>query len=183
MSILFAAILVVIILLPGFVFRFSYLTESEKKIDPKLSFLDETFFYIVLSFIIQTPIYLFVDSLICDVDENKFYLLLINNEKVAINNSLTSFEIRNFFLYTILVTTVSFILGRIVRYYVLKNHWDLKYQFLKIYSHWYDFFEGRILLDSNLPNRENLIPSIDILVENKDCSFFVFWNIKKLCSW
>lgn len=171
MSILFAAILIVILLLPGFVFRFSYLSESEKKIDPKLSFLDEIFFYIVLSFIIQTPIYLLIDNFICDVDENKFYLLLINNEKVAINNSITSFEIGKFFLYTLLVSSVSFALGRIVRYFVLINNWDLKFQFLKIYSHWYDFFEGRILLNSNLPNRENVIPSLDILVENKDGNY------------
>jgi len=144
MSILFAAILIVLLLLPGIVFRFSYLSESEKKIDPKIGFVDEIFFYIIISFIIQIPIYLITDKYICDVDENKFYLLLINNEKAIVHNSITASEIGLFFLYTFFVSFISFLLGRRFRTIVLRKGWDLQFHVLKIYSHWFDFFEGRL---------------------------------------
>jgi hypothetical protein len=173
MNFLFGALLIVLILLPGLLFRLSYLSVKYKKADPTSNFIEKLYSSLLISLLLQVPFYLFINALIVDVNENKLYLILINSEKAINTDSVNSAEILLFFIYTLGVCALAVLFGWLVRKWVLMRKWDIQYPFLKIYSDWYDYLEGRILDYPDQPGSSEKVLEkwLDILVENKDAAY------------
>lgn len=168
MNFLFGALLIFILLLPGVLFRIGYLSDPNRKMF-KSSFSEELLFSLVPTLLIQIPAYLFVNSFLWNVNENKFYLLFINSDKVLLNN-VNSIEIFCFFAYTVIVNVAAVYMGAAARRFVLNRHLDFKYPILKIHNAWETYFEGFILDRPDTPGTSKQIVHkwLDILTDSRD---------------
>jgi hypothetical protein len=168
MNFLFGALLIFILLLPGLLFRIGYLSDPNRKMF-KSTFTEELLFSIIPTLLIQIPGYLVVNSFIWNVNENKFYLLFINSDKVLANN-VNSIEVFAFFSYTVIINVIAVYLGAAARRYVLSKHLDFKYPILKIHNAWENYFEGFILDTPDTPGTSKYIVHkwLDILVDSRE---------------
>ena len=134
----------VMILLPGIIFRASYLNTGYSRKTFKSSFSDELLFSLVPAVLIQITGYGFVEFVFGNVNESLLYLLLINNDKAAIQ-ILDGSSVFLFVLYCAVIYMVSWCLGLFARKIVLKHKLDILYPMLRLHSEWYYILSGTIL--------------------------------------
>ena len=150
MNFLLGAIIILIIVLTGFGFRLAYLTKSYKHIF-KGSVTEEFAFAVIPTLLIQIPLYLFVNSFVCNVNEQQLYYILINSDKA----SPDSLSIGLFALHNLTSIGIGILFGYLFRRLSLKRCWHLKYNFLKIYNDWQEYFEGFVLDRPDIPGNSS----------------------------
>ena len=169
MSILFGALLIVMILLPGVIFRASYLNTAYAKKTFRSSFLDELLLCLGPTLIIQSLGYGVVEILFRNVNESLLYLLLINNDK-AIAQDLTQKSVFLFTIYCLICYTVSWYFGIFARRIVIKRKLDIKYPILRLHNDWHYILSGVMLDFPGQPGYSSDVRIIwvDVLVASKD---------------
>lgn len=168
MNILFGALLIVMILLPGVIFRASYLHTAYGKKTFKSSFLDELLLSVVPTLLIQLLGYSLVELVLQNVDEHLLYLLIINNDK-AIEYGLSGRSVLLFSCYSLCIYVLSWYLGSIARRVVIRRKLDIKYPILRLHNDWHYIFSGLMLDFPGQPGDSNDVSAIwvDVLVEGK----------------
>jgi hypothetical protein len=168
MNILFGALLIVMILLPGVIFRASYLHTAYGKKTFRSSFLDELLLSVVPTLLIQVLGYSAVELILQNVDEHLLYLLIINNDK-AIEYGLSGKSVFLFSLYNLCIYIVSWYMGSIARKVVIRRKLDIKYPILRLHNDWHYIFSGLMLDFPGQPGDSNDVSTIwvDVLVESK----------------
>ncbi len=167
MNILFGALLLALLLLPGFIFRMGYLAKPFASKSFNSSFVEELLFSLLPAFILQVGGYAIVETW-RSVDEKRFYLLLINSDKAA-SLPISKTDILQFSVYLLLVSTCALVLGFCLRLAALRTRLHLRYSLFRIYNEWQVFFDGIIL---DYPGKSGNWKAVseswlDVLVENK----------------
>lgn len=169
MNFLFGALLLIILLFPGVMFRVAYLSVPFSSKSFKSSFLEELLFSLVPAFIIQIIGYLITESTLGNVDENGLFLMLINNEQ-TVGHALGLKSIGLFALYMVSTTAIAYWLGTLLRILSKRYGWHLRFPFLRLYNEWQLYFEGITLDKPDIPGSSDDIQEvwIDVVVENKN---------------
>ncbi len=167
MNILFGALLLALLLLPGFIFRMGYLAKPFASRSFSSSFVEELLFSLLPAFLLQIAGYAIVES-VRNVDELRFYLLLINSDKAALL-PFTKADIIQFSIYLLLVSGCALGLGFGLRLIALRTRLHLRYSLFRIYNEWQVFFDGIIV---DYPGKSGNWASVseswlDVVVENK----------------
>ncbi|MGZ5255700.1 MAG: hypothetical protein ACXWCT_14925 [Flavitalea sp.] len=149
MNILLSALIITLLLLPGFVFRQGYLSDSSRK-HYRLPFSEEFSYSIYPALIIHFLGYLIVESFIKGIDEKKFYFLLINEKEF----DPVSLDIKLFFLYIVISSIVSIGLGYLLRKISIKYDLHLKHDILRIFSDWQEYLDGYALNKEDIPGEK-----------------------------
>lgn len=175
MNILFGALFIIIMILPGIIFRVSYLNIPYARKTFKSSFLDELLFSLVPALIIQVPCYSFVNYCLVDVNESVLYLLLINSDKVQAR-PIPDLHISLFLLYSLIVTALAWWLGKKFRQYVKKKKLYFKMPIFRFYNDWHYIFAGLLLDAPNQPGETDDVKDlwVDAMVEMKDGSIYLY---------
>ena len=171
MNFLLGALLLVLLLLPGFIFRLGYLAKAFSSKSFHSSFLEELIFSLLPAFFLETLGYLIVKNLV-GVNERAFLALLINSEKSTIYD-YSSREIGLFSLYLLVLTLCALGLGYALRHLAIRTHLHLKYPLFRIYNDWQIYLDGYILDYPNEPGdrRDVYQKWLDVMVENKEGSY------------
>jgi hypothetical protein len=171
MNILPGALILALLLLPGFIFRMGYLAKPFASKSFNSSFVEELLFSLLPAFIIQICGYLIVEHF-RGVNEQTFLLLLINSEK-SILHTFTASEIAMFATYLLVVCGCAIALGFGMRYIALRTRLHLQYSLFRIYNEWQIYFDGFILDYPDEPGeRKDVMQKwLDVLVENKNGSY------------
>ena len=167
MQFAFITLFLLFIVLPGIFFRLGYLKRDGLVIVSGTKLYIEIIFVIVLSLIYHFFFWWFFECLNWyDFDTPLFYNLLIGRDIDLGNNELA---IRQFILYNIILSIVSFFIGWIVNNRLTASDFRFwpNFQFLDYTGHW-----DRILsldahsLDSHLDNKKSSVSTqIDALLE------------------
>jgi hypothetical protein len=172
MSIFFGALVLSLLLLPGFIFRMGYLAKPFASRSFSSSFIEELLFSLLPAFFLQVCGYLIVKSF-ATVDERTFLLLLVNSDKAAAGNSISGDSIWRFAVYFFALSGCALGLGFIMRAIALRTRLHLRYSLFRIYNEWQIYFDGWILdYPDEAGDRKNVrIKWLDVLVENADGAF------------
>ena len=166
MSFLLGAFLLIVLLLPGVMFRVGYLSVPFNSKSFRSSFLEELLFSLVPAFVLQTAGYLITERCFHNVDEHSIYLLLINSDKVA-RSAVVAGSIGRFAAYMVLVTLGAVGLGAGLRTLSKRLGWHLRYPVLRIYNEWQIYFDGIVLDRPDVPGSSGDVDLVyaDVLVE------------------
>ncbi len=172
MNIVFNAVLVSLLLLPGVILRLSYLNIAHGKRTFKTTFAEELFISIILTFFIQFAGYALVRLLFIPVHEPTLFLLLINSDKTLLHE-LNPRSILLFFTYSTFAYLVSWFLGAWIRKLAMKKFWDVNYPIFRLHNDWYYILRGIIEESENGKKYFKEVKNVwvDILVENSEHSF------------
>ncbi len=169
MNLLFNALIITLLLLPGVILRLSYLSIFYSKKTFRSSFAEELLLSLLPTFIIQSVGFLIIKN---RINLETFYLLLINSDK-TIQHNLNVTSIANFLLYCAIVYTFSAMLGIYARKIVIKYSLDVRIPLLRLYNEWYYHLWGFVSV--NEKGKKSFYETdnvwLDILVDNKDGSF------------
>lgn len=171
MNILLGALLLALLLLPGFIFRMGYLAKPFASKSFNSSFVEELLFSLLPAFILQVSGYLIVKSF-ATVNEKAFLLLLINSDK-ATGLSYSSRDVGLFAIYLLVMCMCSLLLGFGLRSVALRTRLHLKYGLFRIYNEWQIYFDGFILDYPDEPGERKAVTKkwLDVLVENKNGAY------------
>lgn len=171
MNIVFNAVLISLLLLPGVILRLSYLNIAHGKRTFKTTFAEELFISIILTFFIQFAGYALVRLLFIPVHEPTLFLLLINSDKTLLHQ-LNPRSILLFFTYSTFAYLVSWFLGAWIRKLAMKKFWDVNYPIFRLHNDWYYILRGIIEENENGKKYFKKVKNVwvDILVENSDHS-------------
>jgi hypothetical protein len=173
MNILLGALLLALLLLPGFIFRMGYLAKPFASKSFSSSFVEELLFSLLPAFFLQVIGYGVV-KLIGTVNEKTFLLLLINSDK-AIDQTLHGSDILLFAGYLLIVCSFALLAGFLLRYIALRTRLHLRFAQFRIYNEWQIYFDGWILDYPDQPGERMgqgaLKQWLDVLVENKNGAF------------
>ena len=169
MNVLFNALIIALLLLPGVILRVSYLSLFYSKKTFRSSFAEELLLSLLPTFIIQSIGFLIIKN---HVDVGTLYLLLINSDK-TIQHNLNAEGIANFLWYCTLVYLAAAVLGFTFRKLVQKYSLDVRIPVLRLYNDWYYHLWGFVSRDHNGKRIFNEIDIVwlDVLVDNKDGSY------------
>lgn len=171
MNILLGALLLALLLLPGFIFRTGYLARPFSSKSFSSSFLEELLFSLLPAFFLQVCGYLVVESW-RGVSEAKIILLLTNSDKAALQ-PLNSTDIGLFAIYLSILFIIAFGLGFSLRQLAIRTKLHLRYTLFRIYNEWEIYFEGYILdyPDKAGDAKKVMYSWVDVLVDTKEGSY------------
>ncbi|WP_420461095.1 DUF6338 family protein [Neolewinella sp.] len=157
MSLALGALLLVLFLLPGIIFRYFYLRSETLRKTVDFSLLSEAVFILVPSLLLHLLGGNLVAALGSGPDTRTLYLLLagsVDDTALAVvERSLTPF-----ILYILLLCVLGGLLGMLGQYVVLRRGWDEQFRFLRIYNDWDKYFSGRVLS----PERRKLLAFVQV---------------------
>lgn len=169
MNLILGSLFLFILVIPGLVFRYSYLHGTYAKQTFKISAVDEIFWAILPALILQLLGIIAVNRFTeLEVKLDQVYAI-ITNASGSINFDTVQRSLPSFLLYILSLISIAALLGLGVRFTVRRLKLDLKYSFLKINNEWYYLFSGEIL-DSELPGESASIYfiQIDALVQTSE---------------
>jgi hypothetical protein len=180
MSIFLGALLLSLLLLPGFIFRMGYLAKPFASRSFSSSFIDELLFSLLPAFFLQIGGYEVVKSF-GSINERTFLLLLINSDSAATGNSFSRGSIGLFGIYILSLSIIAFALGFLLRLIALRTRLHLRYSLFRIYNEWQIYFDGWILdYPDEAGERKNVkYKWLDVLVENKTGAFIYSGFLEK----
>lgn len=169
MNFLFGAVLLILLILPGILFRLAYISVPSYSKAFRSSFQEEIIFAVGPAFLLQCVGFIITQQF-CSIDENQLYLLLINNDKATANNPITNNEIGLFLLYNIALGIIAVLLGWLTRVIAIKTNFHQRFHFLRLFNDWELFFEGYILDNPDVPGSRAQVAEkwVDVLVSGKD---------------
>jgi hypothetical protein len=171
MNILLGALLLALLLLPGFIFRTGYLARPFSSKSFSSSFLEELLFSLLPAFFLQISGYLIVE-LWRGVNEVKIILLLTNSDKSALH-PLNATDIGLFAVYLSTLFVIAFGLGFALRQFAIRTRLHLRYTLFRIFNEWEIYFEGYILdyPDKAGEAKKVMYSWVDVLVDTKEGSY------------
>jgi hypothetical protein len=169
MNLILGSILLFILVIPGLVFRFSYLHGTYAKQSFKISAVDEIFWAILPALIFQFAGVILLEQVLYNPVRLDQLYALITNDSGSIDFDIVRKSLPRFLLYNLSLIAIAALLGLGTRFLVRKMKLDLKYSFLKINNEWYYLFSGEIL-DTELPgeSKDIYFIQIDALVQTSN---------------
>lgn len=171
MSILLGALLLALLLLPGFIFRTGYLARPFSSKSFSSTFFEELLFSLIPAFLLQVGGYLLIEQW-RGVNESKFILLLINSDKSALQ-PLNAHDIGSFAAYLCALFAIAFGLGYLLRLLAIRTRLHLRYTLFRVYNEWEIYFEGYILdyPDKAGEAKKVMYSWLDVLVDTKEGAY------------
>lgn len=171
MNIAFGALIILLLLFPGILFRFAYLNGPYSRRNLQTSVSDEILLSLIPAFILQSLAFIIIEygfKVFINVE------LLIKVILGTLNQGgdfiLLGKSVAPFFIYNLVLFLTGYLSGKFARYIVKKNQWDMKYHSLKFNNEWYYLLSGK-LNDIN-GNTENMpkvqLVQVDVLVDSPD---------------
>ena len=177
MSIAFGAILLLIFLFPGFLFRIGFFNGPYSKRNISSSFVDELIISILPAFIFQILGFLIIETFFRkDVDVQLLYQIVAGPSpgfKQELNYPKLETSLGGFLIYTVSVATISFLTGYVSRIAVLKFNLDMMTHWLKVNNDWYYLLSSKkINFDRRKKGEKEVdLVQIDILMELQDAPY------------
>lgn len=140
MNFLLSALLVVLLLSPGPIFRIGYLNVRHGARSFKTSFIEEMIFSIGLTCIAHYFAIRFVNRFISTIDTKHLYSVLINSDKII--NEIHPNHVFQFLEYLLSLYCIAYFSGRIVRYFSNLLNLDINLPIFRLYNEWYYSLRG-----------------------------------------
>ena len=173
MNIAFGALVLLILLLPGLVFRVAYLNVRYSGKSFRSTIVDETLLALAPALILQIIGFEVVENIIHrSVSLSTIYQLIISSGTFShfdiLENSLGSF-----LLYNILLGISAYSLGVGARKFVQRYKLHYTYPVLRFQNDWYHVLKGTILNQPGNPEEVQEIDYvwIDLMLESKEGTF------------
>ncbi len=162
MNIAIGALILLLLIFPGILFRFAFLSGPYSRKNFQSSLTDEVVLSLIPAFLIQTAAYFITDHILRINIDVSFLIRLVSqlnlitpSEFETIENSILLFSI-----YSIITCISGYLSGKLFRYLVAKYSWDIKYHSLRFNNEWYYLLSGRIL---DFPNNAGDSKNIDMV--------------------
>lgn len=162
MNIAVGALILLLLIFPGILFRYAYLSGPYSRKNFQSSISDEVVLSLIPAFLIQTVAYFVFEHLLrINIDVSLLIRLvsqlslITTPEFIIIEKSILLFS-----LYNILTCLFGFFSGKLFRGMVAKYNWDIKYHSLRFNNEWYYLLSGRIL---DFPNNNRISQKIDLV--------------------
>jgi hypothetical protein len=168
MNIALGAVIIFILLLPPIAFYVSYSYGRFAKAGPKFTLLDGLLASAIFSLFIHTVAIVMIGQNI------RFDLLLklvggeLKDVESKISNASLTHGLKQFTFYNACVFLVSVLLGRLVRYIVLKKSLHAQSEILRLNNRWWYLFNGYHLTDIGFDNQEFDLLFVDAAVDTHD---------------
>jgi hypothetical protein len=146
MNLALGALILLLLIFPGILFRFSYLNGPYSRKNVQTSLSDELVLSLIPAFIIQTLSFIFVEYIIKKSFDIGLLVKLVSGNLLK-DSDLALFEraIVPFFIFILIVCLLGYVTGKIARNLVQWRKWDTKYHSLKFNNEWYYLLSGKIL--------------------------------------
>lgn len=181
MNIALSTIFILVLILPGILFRFSYLKGPYSKQNFKPSTIDEIIWAIVPSIFFHMLGYMVIDLFTSHRVNFKLLFLLMSSSLEAIDNEVIHRNIYLFILYLSAILLFSFLFGLFIRRIVILLKLDYKSNFFRINNDWY-----YILTNSLYDKRRSETPNqgaatefiqVDVLVKADKDYYLIYSGI------
>jgi hypothetical protein len=199
MNLALGAIVLIILLYPGILARYAYLSGPYSSKNFSSSLVDEFILSLIPAIFVQLLAYCFTaGALNYEVDLELIYKLIIgpfpiqNSKEVirsidqqdfeTIKNSITAFTI-----YLFCISILSFLIGRGFRWLVAHYFIYNKNQALRLNNEWWDIFSARVLGKERFrdikellkENKRDLFVTVAALVNVKDSCYLYFGKLEE----
>lgn len=171
MNIAIGALVLLLLIFPGILFRYAYLSGPYSRKNFQSSLSDEIVLSLIPAFFIQTVTYLLCE-LVLKINIDISLLMRLVSQVSMIEKS--EFEIIEdsillFLVYNIITCSFGFLSGKIFRNLVAKNSWDIKFHSLRFNNEWYYLLSGRIIdFRNNARNSKKInMVRVDVLTESQ----------------
>lgn len=144
MNIALGTLIILFLLSPGFIIRYTFLKGPYSRKNYKPSVTTEIFWAIIPAVFLQLSGLYFLLISGYELDFKFIYLLLTGSDKIT-NFSLLSANIPGFLVYFLIISFLAAGLGFSARWLVMHWQLDKKFGIFKINNEWYYLFSGRIL--------------------------------------
>lgn len=162
MNIAVGALILLLLIFPGILFRYAYLSGPYSRKNFQSSLSDEVVLSLIPSFLIQTIAYTLIEHVLkINIDVSLLIRLvsqlslITSSEFELIENSILFFT-----FYSIVTCLFGFLSGKLFRNLAAKYNWDIKYHSLRFNNEWYYLLTGRIL---DFPNNTGDSQKIDMV--------------------
>ncbi len=163
MSFAFGALLIILLLLPGIVFRYAYIRSNSLRRSLDFSLLSEAIIMIVVSLLLHALGMAVARALGFDPDLRLLYLLGTGGALSADDFTTVAAGYGSFVLYVLLLCGLAGLLGFGLQRFVLRRGYDQQYKGLRVLNDWDRYFTGYVL-PPPMRQRLNFI-WVDLLVE------------------
>lgn len=171
MNIAIGALVLLLLIFPGILFRYAYLSGPYSRKNFQSSISDEVVLSLIPAFLIQTSAYAIVEFILeINIDISLLTRLVSQVSGIAPAEFETiEKSILLFCLYNIATCTLGFIAGKLFRNLVAKNNWDIKFHSLRFNNEWYYLLSGRILdFPGNQGNSQKInLVRVDVMSESQ----------------
>lgn len=171
MNIAIGALVLLLLIFPGILFRYAYLSGPYSRKNFQSSLSDEVVLSLIPAFLIQTLAYVIIEPVSgTDVDVSLLIRLVsqVSSVSSAEFNTIES-SLLLFSVYNIITCSFGFLSGKLFRNFVAKNNWDIKYHSLRFNNEWYYLLSGRIIdFPGNVGDSRNInMVRVDVLSESQ----------------
>ncbi len=147
MNLALGAVIIALLISPGFIFRSSFLKSDALKSAVDTTVLSEALFILIPVGVFHIIGVLFVELVLryAIKFDQLYYAILGVTDKNLINFQILQDSFARFIFYTLLVNALAAILGRVLQKVVEQNDLDQQFRFLKVSNEWELLFSGRFL--------------------------------------
>lgn len=171
MNIAVGALVLLLLIFPGILFRYAYLSGPYARKNFQSSISDEVVLSLIPAFLIQTLGYIVFEHLFRINIDISLLIRLVSQLSLITASEFDIIEksILLFSLYSILTCLFGFFSGKVFRGLVARYSWDIKYHSLRFNNEWYYLLSGRILdFPGNNGNSQKIdLVRIDALCESQ----------------
>ena len=178
MNIALGAIVITILIYPGILFRYSYLSGQYSSKNFATSLVDELVFSLVPALLLQLLAYWFTTCMLAkEIDLEIIYKLIVGPFSSSSSNSIKSLgksdfaiihdNVWPFTLYIIFISAIAILMGKVLRHFAKKYLWYEENPVFKFNNDWWNIFTGRIL------GKEIYQKQIAVNEKDEDANFFI----------
>jgi len=172
MNIAIGALILLLLVFPGILFRFGYLNGPYSRKNFQTSITDEIVLSLIPAFLIQSTAYIIIEQWFgYDINLSLLFRMIADIKLIDppeynnIEHALVWFSV-----YNIITCIFGFLAGKVFRNMVYRFDWDIKFHSLRFNNEWYYLLSGRILdFPHNTGNSKEIdFVRVDVLCESKD---------------
>lgn len=171
MNIAFGALILLLLLFPGILFRFAYLNGPYSRRNLQTSVSDEVLLSLIPAFILQSLAFSCIDYLFkIQVNIGLLVRAILGTLSQGNDFDLLGKAVVPFFIFNLVMFIIGYLAGKFARYIVMKNNWDMKYHSLKFNNEWYYLLSGKIPDESGVfvDHAKVQLVQLDVLVESSE---------------
>lgn len=171
MNIAIGALVLLLLIFPGILFRYAYLSGPYSRKNFQSSLSDEVVLSLIPAFLIQTLAYVTIEPVL-KINVDVSLLIRLVSQVSSVNSAefgTIESSILLFSVYNIVTCSFGFLSGKLFRNFVAKNSWDIKYHSLRFNNEWYYLLSGRIIdFPGNAGDSRNInMVRVDVLSESQ----------------
>ena len=178
MNLAISTIFILVLILPGILFRFAYLKGPHSKQNFKPSTIDEIIWAIVPSLFFHIIGFIYIDVCTPYKIDFKVIFILVSLNLEELNFETIDINIYPFILYLSALLIASFCVGLLLRKVVIQLKLDYKFNFFRINNDWYYILTNNLNeSDENKASNELTAEfiQIDVLVKG-DKEFYIIYS-------